>query len=180
MSQLSVDGACQKNENRDLAQNIAPLRSLDSLRVQGASSKVSENYYQADHHSGGRMRVVVFTWQKFHLFSSLSLDFTCTQVSSFLFALRCPWQTSPTTSRVSLKGCFQMWRCSLRFVSSARQFSLETRPPEERFYGIFTPISPKLIQIFILMWVMGSHETLWWTWILCCWMFMYTCTVHVH
>lgn len=90
MSQLSVNGTCQKNENRELAQNIAPLQSLDHLGVQGASSKVSENYYQADHHSGGRMRVVVFTWQKFHLFSSLSLDFTRTQVSSFLSALRCP------------------------------------------------------------------------------------------
>uniref|UniRef100_A0A3Q3VRC2 TRAF family member-associated NFKB activator n=1 Tax=Mola mola TaxID=94237 RepID=A0A3Q3VRC2_MOLML len=50
MSKLCVGGARQIKENQDFEQNIAPLRSLDSLNLQ----EVSGNLSQADHLSGGR------------------------------------------------------------------------------------------------------------------------------
>lgn len=59
MSKLHVDGACQRNENRELAQNVGPLLSLGSLRWEGASSKVSKNLLQADHLSGDRTMLTV-------------------------------------------------------------------------------------------------------------------------
>lgn len=59
MSKLCVDGACQRNENRELTQNVGPLLSLGSLRWEGASSKVSKNLLQADHLSGDRTMITV-------------------------------------------------------------------------------------------------------------------------
>lgn len=50
MSKLCVGGARQIKENQDFEQNVAPLRSLDSLNLQ----EVSGNLSQADHLSGGR------------------------------------------------------------------------------------------------------------------------------
>lgn len=94
MSKLCVDGACQRSENLELEQNVTPLLSLDSLRWQGASSKVSKNQFQDDLPSGDRStltgRVCVNTGQSFtcrHRFSSLSLNF----ISFFLKnAMSCP------------------------------------------------------------------------------------------
>ena len=54
MSKLCVDGPCQRKENRELMQNVAPLQSMDSSRWQGASSSVSKNHPQADHPHGDR------------------------------------------------------------------------------------------------------------------------------
>lgn len=48
MSKLCVDGPHQKKKNQELAQNIAPLLSLDSMKWPAASSSVSKNQLQAD------------------------------------------------------------------------------------------------------------------------------------
>lgn len=48
MSTLRVDGPRQKKENQELAQHVAPLLSLDSLKWPGPSSGVSKNQLQAD------------------------------------------------------------------------------------------------------------------------------------
>lgn len=53
MSKLCVEGPCQRKENEELAQNIAPLLSLESSRWQGASSSASKNL-GADHLCGDR------------------------------------------------------------------------------------------------------------------------------
>ncbi|CAJ1051721.1 hypothetical protein L3Q82_025012 [Xyrichtys novacula] len=50
MSGLCMDLASQTKENGNLEQNIAPLRSVDSLRLQGTSSNVSKNPGPADHY----------------------------------------------------------------------------------------------------------------------------------
>lgn len=55
MSKLCVDGPCQRKENQELVQNVAPLLSMDLSRWQGASSSVSKNQLQADHACGDRM-----------------------------------------------------------------------------------------------------------------------------
>ncbi|KAM9361657.1 uncharacterized protein ABDE67_022714 [Symphorus nematophorus] len=54
MSKLCVDGPCQRKENLEFSQNVAPLLSMDSSRWQGATSSVSENQLQTDHPSGDR------------------------------------------------------------------------------------------------------------------------------
>lgn len=59
MSKLHMDGACQRDENIDLAQNIAPLISQDFLRWEGTHPKVSKNLLQADHLRGDRPMLTV-------------------------------------------------------------------------------------------------------------------------
>ncbi|KAI3370223.1 hypothetical protein L3Q82_025012 [Scortum barcoo] len=54
MSKLCVDVPCQRKEDGNLEQKVAPLKSLDPLRWQGASSNVSKNPGRADHLSGDR------------------------------------------------------------------------------------------------------------------------------
>ncbi len=77
MSRLYVDVPCQRKEDGNLEQTVAPLKSLDPSRLQGASSSVSKNPGRAGHLSGDRtmhtVRVGVFTFQGF---SNLSSDFT--------------------------------------------------------------------------------------------------------
>lgn len=48
MSKLCVDGPHQKKQDQELAQNVAPLLSLDSMKWPAASSSVSKNQLQAD------------------------------------------------------------------------------------------------------------------------------------
>lgn len=61
MSKLYVDVPCQRKEDGNLEQKVAPLKSLDPSRWQGASSGVSGNAGRADHLSGDRMMHMMLT-----------------------------------------------------------------------------------------------------------------------